>query len=117
DFAPSPLRVRNDPGGPQRDGSAKIERFLGCLLARVTKFSARQFLRAFTTPKATMGEGRNLVGVDIGASGIKVCQIKESRKGLGLVRLGFVSLGAQVIVDGQVMDAAAVSEALDRAFR
>jgi type IV pilus assembly protein PilM len=64
-----------------------------------------------------MGEGRNLVGVDIGTSGIKVCQIRESRKGLGLTRLGFVPLGPQVIVDGQVMDAPAVSEALDRAFR
>jgi type IV pilus assembly protein PilM len=64
-----------------------------------------------------MGEGRNLVGVDIGTSGIKVCQIKESRKGIGLLRLGFVPFGPQVIVDGQVMDAAAVSGALDRAFR
>jgi type IV pilus assembly protein PilM len=63
-----------------------------------------------------MGEGRNLVGVDIGASGIKVCQLKESRKGLGLLRLGFVPLGAQAIVDGQVMDQAAVIDALQRAF-
>ena len=64
-----------------------------------------------------MREGRNLVGVDIGTSGVKVCQIKESRKGLGLVRLGFVPLSPQVIVDGQVMDAGAVSAALEKAFR
>ncbi len=63
-----------------------------------------------------MGEGRNLVGVDIGASGVKVCQVKESRRGLGLVRLGFVPLGSQAIVDGQVMDQAAVIDALQRAF-
>ena len=48
-----------------------------------------------------MGEGKNLVGVDIGASGVKVCQVRESRKGLGLVRLGFVPLSSQAIVDGQ----------------
>ncbi len=63
-----------------------------------------------------MGEGKNLVGVDIGASGVKVCQVRESRKGLGLLRLGFVPLGAQAIVDGQVMDQAAVIDALQRAF-
>ena len=63
-----------------------------------------------------MGEGKNLVGVDIGASGVKVCQVRESRRGLGLVRLGFVPLGSQAIVDGQVMDQAAVIDALQRAF-
>ncbi len=63
-----------------------------------------------------MGEGKNLVGVDIGSGSIKVCLIRESRRGLGLVRLGYVPLGPQVIVDGQVMDSGAVVEALGRAF-
>lgn len=63
-----------------------------------------------------MGEGRNLVGVDIGTASIKVCQVKETRKGLGLVRLGYAQLGPQVIVDGQVMDAGAVVEALQKVF-
>jgi type IV pilus assembly protein PilM len=64
-----------------------------------------------------MGEGRNLVGVDIGTASIKVCQVKETRKGLGLVRLGYAPLGPQVIVDGQVMDSGAVVEALQKVFR
>jgi type IV pilus assembly protein PilM len=64
-----------------------------------------------------MGEGKNLVGVDIGTSGVKVCQVRESRKGLGLVRLGYVPLGPQVIVDGQVMDQGAVIDALQRVFQ
>jgi len=63
-----------------------------------------------------MGEGKNLVGVDIGASGVKVCQVRESRKGIGLLRLGFVPLGPHAIVDGQVMDQSAVIEAIGRAF-
>ncbi|HYQ28872.1 MAG TPA: type IV pilus assembly protein PilM [Polyangiaceae bacterium] len=63
-----------------------------------------------------MGEGRNLVGVDIGTASIKVCQVKETRKGLGLVRLGYAPLGPQVIVDGQVMDSAAVVETLQKVF-
>ncbi|HYO95251.1 MAG TPA: type IV pilus assembly protein PilM [Polyangiaceae bacterium] len=63
-----------------------------------------------------MGEGKNLVGVDIGSASVKVCQVKETRRGLALVRLGYVPLNPQVIVDGQVMDSAAVVEALSRAF-
>lgn len=52
-----------------------------------------------------MGEGKNLIGVDIGSSSIKVCQVKEGRKGLILQRFGFAPLPPQVVVDGQVMDA------------
>ena len=63
-----------------------------------------------------MAEGKNLVGVDIGSSSIKVCQIKESRKGYGLLRLGYAPLPAQTIVDGQVMDAGTVIETLGRVF-
>jgi len=63
-----------------------------------------------------MAEGKNLVGVDIGTSSIKVCQLKESRKGFGLVRLGYVPLPAQTIVDGHVMNSQAVVEGLGRAF-
>lgn len=64
-----------------------------------------------------MGEGKNLVGIDIGSNSIKVCQLKESRRGYGLVRLGYAELGPQVIVDGQVMDSGAVIESLQRIFR
>jgi len=63
-----------------------------------------------------MGEGKNLVGVDIGSASIKACLVKETRKGLGLVRLGYVPLAPQVIVDGQVMDSGAVIEALAKLF-
>ncbi len=57
-----------------------------------------------------------MVGVDIGTASIKVCQVKETRKGLGLVRLGYAPLGPQVIVDGQVMDSGAVTETLQKVF-
>jgi type IV pilus assembly protein PilM len=63
-----------------------------------------------------MAEGSNLVGVDIGSSSIKVCQLKESRKGLELVKLGFAQLPAQTIVDGHVMNSSAVVETLARLF-
>jgi type IV pilus assembly protein PilM len=64
-----------------------------------------------------MAEGNNLVGVDIGSSSIKVCQLKEGRKGLELIRLGFAPLPSQTIVDGHVMNSGAVVEALTRLFQ
>ena len=46
-----------------------------------------------------LGEGKNLVGVDIGASAIKVVQLKESRKKLQVVRYGFAPWPPQAISD------------------
>lgn len=57
-----------------------------------------------------MGEGRNLVGVDIGSSSIKICQIKESRKGMVVQRLGVVPLPHRTIVDGQVVERKLVTD-------
>ena len=51
-----------------------------------------------------MSEGKNLVGVDIGSSAIKVSQLREGRKGHDLVRLAFTPLPPQSIVDGHVMN-------------
>jgi len=64
-----------------------------------------------------MAEGKNLVGADIGSSSIKVCQLKEGRKGVELIRLGYEPLPAQTIVDGHVMNSGAVVESLSRIFR
>lgn len=64
-----------------------------------------------------MREGKNLVGVDIGTSSIKVCQIRESRRGFSLARLGYSPLPPQTIVDGQVMDPGTVVETLQRIFK
>ncbi|MDC0747768.1 type IV pilus assembly protein PilM [Polyangium mundeleinium] len=63
-----------------------------------------------------MADGNNLVGVDIGSSSIKVCQLKEGRKGLSLVRAGYCPLPPQSIVDGHVMNASAIVAAVGRAL-
>lgn len=63
-----------------------------------------------------MAEGKNLVGVDIGASSIKVVQLKESRKKLQVVRYGYEPLPPQTIIDGHIMSAGVVTEALMRIF-
>ena len=64
-----------------------------------------------------MAEGKNLVGVDIGASSIKVVQLKESRKKLQVVRWGWAPLPPQTIIDGHVMNAGTVTETLARIFQ
>jgi type IV pilus assembly protein PilM len=63
-----------------------------------------------------MAEGNNLVGVDIGSSSIKVCQVKESRKGRSLHKLAYAALPPQTIVDGHIMNAGVVTETLARLF-
>jgi type IV pilus assembly protein PilM len=65
--------------------------------------------------KGGMAE-KTLVGVDIGSSSIKVAQIRESRKGFGLLRLGYTPLPPQSIVDGHVMNSQAVIDGLSRVF-
>lgn len=64
-----------------------------------------------------MGEGKNLVGVDIGASSIKVVQLKESRKKFQVVRYGYAPLPPQTIVDGHVMSTGVVVDSLLRIFQ
>src|ERR1019366_5909576 len=68
-------------------------------------------------PANPMAEGKNLVGVDIGASSIKVVQLKEARKKLQIVRWGYAPLPPQTIIDGHVMNAGAVTESLARIFQ
>ncbi len=63
-----------------------------------------------------MAEGKNLVGVDIGASSIKVVQLKESRKKLQVIRWGWAPLPPQTIIDGHVINSGAVTDALARIF-
>jgi type IV pilus assembly protein PilM len=63
-----------------------------------------------------MAEGKNLVGVDIGASSIKVVQLKEARKRLTVVKWGFAPLPPQTIIDGHVMNSGVITESLLRIF-
>lgn len=62
-------------------------------------------------------DGKNLVGVDIGTTSIKVCEVREDRKGnRALVRFGYHPLPPQTIVDGHIMNAGAIVDGLDRLF-
>lgn len=62
-------------------------------------------------------EGKNLIGVDIGTSSVKVIQVKESAKGVHLMKYGAEPLPPQSIVDGHVMNNQAVVDALTKVFK
>jgi type IV pilus assembly protein PilM len=55
---------------------------------------------------------KQIIGLDIGSSSIKVVQIKKGKKGLELQAFGMEPLVAHTIVDGTVMDPAAIVEAI-----
>lgn len=57
---------------------------------------------------------RLLIGIDFGASGIKLVQLKEDKGKLALVRADFEPFGLDVIVDGAIMNMAQLTDALRR---
>src|SRR6185295_1798701 len=65
------------------------------------------------------GRSKNLIGLDIGHSSIKVVELKDLGKGRGfqLARMGSESLSAEAIVDGAIMDSQFVIETVQRLFQ
>jgi type IV pilus assembly protein PilM len=59
---------------------------------------------------------KDAVGLDIGASSVKAVQLRRSRKGAELVRLGVVPLHPETIVDGVIMDSGTVIAAIQQIF-
>src|SRR5262249_21300727 len=59
---------------------------------------------------------RQLVGLDIGSSGIKLVQLKEQRGKYVLQKFGIKPLEPEVIVDGTVMDEGRVVSAIKELF-
>jgi type IV pilus assembly protein PilM len=55
---------------------------------------------------------KNCIGLDIGSSSIKAVQLKKTGKGFSLAAFGMQPLLPQTIVDGAIMDQAAVVEAI-----
>ena len=66
-----------------------------------------------------LGRSRNLVGLDIGDSSIKVVELKDLGKGRGfqLAKLGWEPLSSEAIVDGAIMDSQMVIETIQRLFQ
>ena len=65
------------------------------------------------------GRSRNLIGLDVGDSSVKVVELKDLGKGRGyeLVKLGWDPLSSEAIVDGAIMDSQLVTETIQRLFQ
>lgn len=59
-----------------------------------------------------MAKGKNLLGLDIGASSIKACLLKDTKKGLQLELFDSIELPDEAIVEGAVMNAGAIVSAI-----
>ena len=59
-----------------------------------------------------MAKKRNALGLDIGSSSVKLVQLRETKKGIDLVNFSEHPLPSQAIVDGALMNATAVIEAI-----
>ena len=59
-----------------------------------------------------MARNKLCVGVDIGASAVKLCQLKPTKHGYALERFGHVALPSETVVDGALMNSARVVEAI-----
>ncbi|MEW5848495.1 MAG: type IV pilus assembly protein PilM [Myxococcota bacterium] len=59
-----------------------------------------------------MAKGKNAVGLDIGSSSIKVCVVKEGKKGVALQSFGMIPLPPEAIVDGALMNSTAIVDAI-----
>ncbi len=61
------------------------------------------------------GKSKNLVGLDIGSSGVKLVELKQAKAGsFKLVSAGVETLSPEAIVDGAIMDSSLVVEAINR---
>src|SRR3989440_12286425 len=61
-------------------------------------------------------KSRQLVGLDIGSSSIKSVELKSTKAGYELMSFGMESLAPDTVVDGAIMDAPQVANAISRIF-
>ena len=59
---------------------------------------------------------KSMVGVDIGSSSVKAVELQGKRGDLQLLSLGFETLQSDSVVDGQIMELNAVSNAISNIF-
>jgi len=62
-----------------------------------------------------LNTGKNVVGLDIGSSAVKLVELKEKKGGaFSLVKLGLERLSPEAIVDGSIMDSSMVVETISK---
>ena len=64
-----------------------------------------------------LGAKKQVTGLDIGASSIKIAQLQQAKKGTELKAFGMIPLAPEVIVDGAIMDAEIVVDTIQQAVK
>lgn len=59
-------------------------------------------------------KSKNVVGLDIGSSAVKLVELKEKKGAFELVKLGIERLSPEAIVDGSIMDSSMVVETIQK---
>lgn len=59
-----------------------------------------------------MAKGKNLLGLDIGASSVKLCLLKETKRGYTLQNFDVIPLPDEAIVEGAVMNSGVIVDAI-----
>lgn len=59
-----------------------------------------------------MAKGRNCIGLDIGSSAVKLCVLKDTKRGLQLQAFDHIGLPPETIVDGALMNSGIVTDAI-----
>ena len=65
---------------------------------------------------ALFKKNKPLVGLDIGSSSLKAVELVKSKKGYQLTAFAYEPLAPDLVVDGAIMDAPAVSETIKKTF-
>jgi type IV pilus assembly protein PilM len=63
-----------------------------------------------------IGKSKSVVGLDIGSSSVKAVELKSAGKGFRVAAYGSEPVPADAIVDGAIIDAGAVAEAIRHVF-
>jgi len=64
-----------------------------------------------------MAKGKTVLGLDIGSNAVKICRLKETKKGRFLQNFDMAELPPEAIVDGLLMDANVVTETIQELVR
>lgn len=63
-----------------------------------------------------LGKSKQIIGMDIGSSSIKLVELKQSGKDLEVARVGVEPLAPEIVVDGAIVDTGQVSNSIAKLF-
>ena len=63
-----------------------------------------------------LGSSKQVIGMDIGSSSIKIVELKQTGKDLEVIRVGVEPLAPEIVVDGAIVDTGQVSNSIAKLF-